>query len=613
MCGIAGILDASGAPVSEAVLLKMGDALRHRGPDGGGVWAKDAVGLAHRRLAIIDIEGGGQPMISTCGRYVIAYNGELYNYRELRSELAEYRYATLSDTEVVLAAFAQWGTAAFARFNGMFAFALYDLAERLLYLVRDGFGVKPLYYASAGKRLLFASEVKAILSVAPGLARLSAQNLDVALAWRYLPSPLTLFENIRKVRPGHWICAGPDGQTAERRFGVAGAAVWDGTEDEARERAARLMQQGIRRQLVADVPVGVLLSGGVDSALLAAHAQKEYGGAMTAFTIGFAGAGAKDEIKSAAATAAFFGMKHESHIVEAPAFFDVVEKTVAHQEEPLGTTSAVPLYLLCERIARTHKVVLSGQGVDELWGGYLRHRAEAAGKNLRPLLNLPGVGNAALRLLRGKKSRRAVESFMLADDVGRYAAARLLFSGDERKRLLTRSFPDYTAHVEMFRAETESMHPVSRMLYWDARTQLCDDLLLYTDKVSMAHGVEVRVPFLDADYAAFVESLPARFKMRRFRGKYLFRKIAADLLPPAVLKRPKLGFETPVDAWLKGKHGTEIRVPLLSPDSAIGPLFHRAELKRLLDTHAKGTADFSKEIFLLLSLELWMRHFKVSL
>lgn len=590
--------------------MRMIGALGHRGPDGEGAWAEGGVGLGHRRLAIIDPATGAQPMVSNCGRYVISYNGELYNYRELKQLLAaDYPFRTSSDTEVLLAAFVKWGADCFKKFNGIFAVAMYDRHERLLYLARDTFGVKPLYHARSGGALYFASEMKALLAAEPGLARLSRAGLAAALEWRYFPAPLTPFEGIAKLRPGHYLTVGRDGAVREARFAPLPAAPWDGSRADALERLHRLADNAVRRQMVADVPVGVLLSGGVDSALVASFAVEHATSKMTAFTVGFEGDFEKNELKAAAETAALLGLAHEAVTVAPRDFMALMERLVWHLEEPTATTSAVPLFLLSEQIARTHKVVLSGQGADELWGGYARHLAESLRANIAWLP--PSIVRVIAALPVGEKPRKAAAMAAEPDDEARYCAARWLFAPEERAALAG-SAGSYREHLLPYRAELAGKDAFSKSLYWDARTQLPDDLLLYTDKAAMAHGLEVRVPLLDAELASFAESLPPSCKVGGLRQKLLLKQLAERRLPAAIVQRKKIGFETPVDGWFRHELAGPLRETLCGPNARLRDVMDRNAVEQMVARHLAGRGDCSRRLFFLFSLELWLRRFSVS-
>ncbi|MBI5638060.1 MAG: asparagine synthase (glutamine-hydrolyzing) [Nitrospinae bacterium] len=611
MCGIAGFYDNALRTEGDGRLERMTAILRHRGPDGEGEWREGGAALGHRRLAIIDPATGAQPMVSACGRYVISYNGELYNYPELKQLLAaDYQFRTASDTEVLLAAFAKWGEGCFEKLNGIFAVAIYDRGERRLVLARDIFGVKPLYHARSGGTLYFASEMKAILAAEPGLARLSRAGLAAALEWRYFPAPLTPFEGIAKMRPGHLMSIGKDGTAREACYAPPSAAPWGGGRAEALDRLQRLTDDAVRRQLVADVPVGILLSGGVDSALLASFAVEHVPQKMTAFTVGFQGNFDKDETAAAAETAALLGLSHEAVTVKPGGFMELMERLVWHLEEPAATTSAVPLFLLSEQIARTHKVVLSGQGADELWGGYPRHFAEALRRNFAPLT--PFVPGFISGLPLGEPLRKAAMAAAEGNEEERYCGMRRHFDPDERAALLGAAAPPYRDHLSPWGAALAGKDTLSRALYRDARTQLPDDLLLYTDKAAMAHGLEVRVPFLDTELASFAESLPPSFKVRGLRQKYLLKKMAERRLPAAIVRRKKIGFETPVEGWFRRELAGPVRETLCGPGARLREILGQKAVDRTVERHLSGRGDCSRRLFMLFAFEMWLRRFGVS-
>ena len=612
MCGIAGWINHDGSPINIEKLGKMGDVLAHRGPDASGNWSEGGTGFAHKRLSIIDIEGGAQPMLSASGRYAITYNGELYNFRELREKyLMDYPFSTSSDTEVILASYERWGESCVTRFNGIFAFAIWDREERRLFCARDHYGVKQFYYTGNGKRLLFASEIKSLLAAEPSLAEMNFDALNRALIYRYSPSPDTLFKDVEKLRPGHFLICEKGKVSIERYFY---REMSNGKSDprEFEDMASQKLDDAVRRQLVADVPVGALLSGGVDSTLLTTLASRHYGSSLTAFTVGFKGGGGTDERKLAESTAKRLGIRHEKLEIDAGDFFSAFEKTVYHLEEPIATTSALPLFLLCGEIAKSHKVVLSGQGVDELFGGYFRHLAEKLSGGVRPVF-ASGIISKLLSAGAGSgKLGRAFYSLGEKDDLKRFMKIFSLFNMEARAGLM-RSVPEEDiSPLRYYLGDLKDMDSLNRMLYLELRTSLADDLLFYTDKVSMAHSVEVRVPFLDRDFASYVESLSSDHKIRGWKRKHLFRQIAKRHIPSEVLNRKKLGFETPFDEWLRKDLFSLVRETVCDPSSFSSQIFRDGAVESMLNLHAEGKGNFSKQLFMILSLEIWSKKFGIK-
>jgi len=614
MCGISGIVTSNGNEPKNSELKKMSDIQTHRGPDGEGIWREGSAGFSHRRLSVIDIEGGSQPMLSEDGRYLLVYNGELYNYRELKkNELSNYSYKTSSDTEVILAAWCKWGEDSLEKLNGIFSFAIWDREQKVLALVRDRYGVKPLYYAVSGRRIIFSSELKAILEVAPELRKVDLKNLNELLTYRYSPSPSTLFRGIKKVRPGHLICFA-DGDCHERRYFGVGKVDGNFTHDELLKKGEELLHSSIKRQLVSDVPIGVLLSGGVDSSLLATIATKEYGSSLTAFTAGFKDGGRVDETDFAKKTAKRLGIKHEVVRLDPKDFMKTLESAVWHTEEPIATTSLLPLFLLCKKIGESHKVVLSGQGVDELFGGYRRHLAEQISQKIRPLFSFAPLKTVASMFIGKSKAERAFYSLGEKNETLRFLKIFSLFNDDMRREIL-KSPPNnsLTKSIDYYKNDLHGLDNLNRLLHIEMRTSLPDDLLLYTDKVSMASSVEVRLPFLDREFVSFAESLPSKMKINCFKQKVLFKKLAEKELPKEVIQRAKLGFETPTDEWFRKEMQNDLRDFICSSNSITAEFFNKKPIEEMMDAHLNNKQDFSKELFLLLSIELWAKRFEVSI
>ncbi len=608
MCGIAGWVNFDGEPVQKAKLEAMSALQSHRGPDGEAIWLEKGVALAHKRLAIIDINGGSQPMESADGRYVVTYNGELYNYRELKKELGGYPFKTSSDTEVLLASYARWGADCLSRFNGIFAFAVWDRAEKKLFMARDHYGVKPIYYSIGNGRLLFASEMKAILGVDQKLKEFDVESLNTMLTYRYSPAPSTLFKKIKKLRPGHYLIL-KGSELEEKRYFIGDNSGADaGTVSDAE----KLLDAAVSRQLVSDVPVGILLSGGLDSTLLATLAAKRYGGSLTAFTVGFKGDHSFDELKYAADTAKLLGINHEKIEIDHLDFLSALEDVVWHMEEPVATSSSVPLYLLCREIGKSHKVVLSGQGVDELFGGYFRHRAEKLSGALRPLFGSRLLGMLASSVKGFSGLKRAFYALGERDDTARFLKTFSVFNSYMRDGILADAFPDDMSAIEYYASDIKGRDSLSKMLWVEMRTSLPDDLLLYTDKVSMAHSVEVRVPYLDINFACFVEQLSSDKKVRGFNGKVFFREMAKRKVPAEVINRKKLGFETPAGDWFRSELSKDFVEIVCDKGALTRNIFKDGAVEAMVKKHRQGRDDYSRHLFMLISLELWAKRFGVT-
>mgnify|MGYP000485299626 CR=1 FL=1 len=591
------------------------DMIAHRGPDASGFAeyrvGRHAVTIAHRRLSILDLSpAGSQPMESFCRQYSIVYNGEVYNHLGLRDSLQSVSYRGHSDTETILNSIAQSGINVVRDFNGIFAFAFVDLHGTKLYLARDQFGVKPLYYHLDGNRLVFGSEMKPVLDLAQDTVDLG--NLAEVLQLRYSPSPHTLFRNIRKVRPGHIVeinLAGDDLEIREYPYLDKCPGRVKLTFGEAVERYEELFTSAVNRQLMSDVEVGVLLSGGVDSALVASSAQFASDYRMKAFTVGFSDQDNADEIADAAETARVIGLDHYSTRISFSDFLDMVRKCVQIVEEPLATTSIIPMYYLSSLAAEHVKVVLSGQGADESLGGYGRYQGELYQRFIPALVArvaevlAKSVGTKKDQLLRG------LHALGEPGEIQRFIRAYAVFSGNEAQRLVGCTSSSIEGGINYFRDVLgcdDLKTSAERMMALDLRMNLSDDLLLYTDKITMHHSLECRVPMLDLDLVRFIESLPREYRVKLGDTKRVHKACAKKILPSALVNRKKKGFISPTQKWFK--HSGVLKEILLSANSRFSNYFDLAEVNSVLVQHEKG---FNRErhIFLLLTLYFWLDEF----
>ncbi len=574
MCGIAGILEPEATGDLSGIARKMTDRLIHRGPDGEDVWADNDAGVAlgHRRLAIIDLSAAGhQPMISSCGRMVISYNGEIYNAPELRAELvAKGRvFRGRSDTEVIVEGAAEWGLEALLpRLIGMFAFALWDRRNRRLTLVRDRFGIKPLYWSYDRGRFLFGSELKAI-TAHPEFDREIDRNAVAAyLRFCYVPSPQSIYRAARKLEAGHILEISPGGAPELKAWWrlsdiirEARATPFAGSEEEAAEALEDLLLDAVRRRMVADVPLGAFLSGGVDSSTVTALMQAQSDRPVKTFTIGFDQPG-YDEAKHAKAVAAHLGTDHRELILTPDEAMAVIPKLPDMYDEPFADSSQIPTYLV-SRMTREHvSVALSGDGGDELFAGYNRY-IEAAGR-LRPIWALPGLARRVIA-----KGIDAVPTRLwprlipflpqAGEKMEKLAGAIVAGHEDFYKRVVSTwhdpedviSGGQETWGSAWDEAETLCPDPVERMQYLDAMTYMTDDILAKVDRASMAVSLEVRVPLLDHRVAAFAWSLPMQTKLAGVQGKRVLRRVLHRYVPRRMIERPKQGFGVPIGEWLR--------------------------------------------------------------
>ena len=617
MCGICGRVSLDGArPVDPALLAAMSEALAHRGPDDDGLVVEGPVGLAARRLSIIDVAGGHQPLANEDGRVWVVQNGEVYNYRELREDLHRrgHAFSTRSDTEVLVHGYEEWGPTLFERLRGMFAAAVWDAREGRLLLARDRFGIKPLYYGVAGGELAFASELKALLRDPGFAAEIDLDALEAFLAFNSIPAPLTVFRGIRKLPAGHLLQWDGAAQPTVRRYAdecprPAAELRRDGEAALARELLERL-RDSVRAHLVADVPVGVMLSGGIDSSALTALAATETGARISTFSIGFEER-SFNELEQARLVAERYGTDHHELVLR-PDAVQLLPEIVAAFDEPFADSSALPTYLV-SRLAADHvKVALSGEGGDELFGGYYTYVADLLAPRVGPAAALARPLVDRLPSSSGKvsldyKLKRFARGAALPP-LERHHAWKEIFSPEARAELLRPDRRGSLDPLELYRAryaETEGAEPLARLQDLDARIYLVDDLLVKTDRASMAHSLEVRVPFLDTVVSELALALPDRAKVRGFAKKRLLRRALAPVLPSSILHGRKQGFSIPAAAWLRGELEGFAR-EALSPDAVRRQGFFRPEaVTRLLDEHVSGREDLSRQLWGLLCFSLW--------
>ncbi|HWM63639.1 MAG TPA: asparagine synthase (glutamine-hydrolyzing) [Solirubrobacterales bacterium] len=621
MCGICGVAMAErgAAPDLDAVR-RMSAHLVHRGPDSDGLFHRGPVALAARRLSIIDLEHGDQPISNEDGTVTVVQNGEIYNHRELRHELEGrgHRFATHSDTEVLAHLYEEHGDAFAERLRGMFAVAIWDEREQRLLLARDRFGIKPLYYRVAGGSLSFASELKAMLEL-PGFSRqIDPRAVAAYLAFNSIPAPLTVFAEVRKLSPGT-LLAWRDGEVQQTRYARPAPAAADrvrrGPAASLATELRETLRDSVRAHLVADVPVGVLLSGGVDSAGLAALAAGEQGEGVKTFSVGFEEA-SFDELDRARLVAKRYGTDHHE-IVLRPDAVDLLPKLVEAFDEPFGDSSALPTYLVSELAAGEVKVALSGEGGDELFGGYYTYVADLLAPRLGRLAALAAplverLPSSDSKVSFDYKAKRFVRAAQLPP-LERHHAWKEIFPAAQVASLLGDRDPGWDP-VDLYReryAETVGAEPLARLQDVDLGIYLVDDLLVKTDRSSMAHSLELRVPFLDNEVAGFALGLATPLKVRGLAKKRLLRQALAPLLPREILRAPKQGFSIPVAAWLRGPLQGFARETLSTETLARQGCFDPATATALIDRHCSGQEDLSRQLWGLMSFTLWFDRYAI--
>ena len=641
MCGICGYLSREGPATAESIRAMAG-TLAHRGPDGEGLHLDGPAALGHRRLSIIDLsEAASEPMTNEDGSLWLTFNGEIYNFREIQRGLeARHRFRSRSDSEVILHLYEEQGDAAVAALDGMFAFALWDARQRRLLLARDRAGKKPLFYHDGGRVFAFASETKALLAH-PGVPHeRDPEALPLFLTYGYVPTPGTFYRGLRALPPGHSMAVTEAGAEEPKRYwraqfggrpatdadrGRTGERSTDAkppaggmADTEAEERFLSLLRGAVERRLVSDVPLGAFLSGGLDSSTVVALMAETAGGRMKTFTIGFAGHSEYDERAHARVVAERFSTEHTEFVVE-PKALDLVDRLVFHHDGPFGDSSAVPTYLLSELTRTKVTVALNGDGGDEVFAGYLRlyggalservpRAAFQAAAALLGLLPDPADRKHPLRF-----AKRFAEAGSLPL-LERYLRWNAYFTTDlpvllkpelaaglDRERLLASFEGSFAAG----RGST-----LSRLLQVNFETYLLDDLLVKMDRMSMAHGLEARSPFLDTAVVEFGASLPDRLRMRFGKGKILLRRAMKGILPRSILARGKMGFGAPLGAWFRSDLDGFVRERLLEPASPIYEYLRPEPVAELLKRHGAAAADLSAQIWALLTLESWLRQEK---
>jgi asparagine synthase (glutamine-hydrolysing) len=626
MCGIVGLWTEAGCDM-QAVVRRMNAQIGHRGPDDEGYHCDRGMWFGVRRLSIIDPVAGSQPMSTSHGSHHIVYNGELYNYRELRTELtaAGVEFKTQSDTEVIVNAYATWGPRCVDRFNGMFAFAIWDSNAQRLFLARDRFGIKPLYYSWDGNTLLFGSEIKSILASGLLPKEVNHEAIWHYLTFRYVPAPRTIWKNVFKLPPAHTLTFSPQQRELQtsRYWDLRFAQEGNGVDPSsyAEEFEARFLQ-AVKSHLIADVPVGVFLSGGIDSSAVVAAAAEVRGGPISTFSVAFPECEDTNELSYAREVAQHFKTDHHEVTLGLGETLDALPDLMWHADEPIGDPAIVPLYYVSKLAAGSVKVALSGEGADELLGGYDFERAVKSWERLASFQRWPRaarytVPNVVLKAL-GRESalaRLELHNMPLAErNLHTLPHMTHYFSSSTKQEL----WPTASAHfgnsdeiVRGYYASAETNSPLHQVLYAFCQDWLTEDLLMKADKATMATSVELRVPFLDHTLAEWLASLPPSAKIARnghgqIVSKYLLRRFSEGRLPPNIVTRPKKGFPVPLVHWMRGKLAGELNRTLLGSSSIVASLFDRKQLAQLV-TEAPRTANASQRAWLLFTLEHWMR------
>jgi asparagine synthase (glutamine-hydrolysing) len=610
MCGIAGIVMRNGQPVEQMTLERMTDMIIHRGPDDSGLHFDANVGLGFRRLSIIDLEGGHQPLSNEDGSVWIVFNGEIYNYKEIRKWLIErgHKFATESDTEVIVHLYEEKGADCVKDLRGMFAFAIHDKRNNLVYMARDHFGIKPLYYTETADAIAFGSEIKSLL-VVPGVEReVGLEAFWNYLTFQYAPDPLTMFKNIYKVPAAHYAII-KDGKISLKRYWEVQFVPEEHSLEYYIEGTKEILRNSVKMHMNSDVPRGAFLSSGVDSSTIVAL-LKELEQVKT-FTVGFEGAGGQSEIEYARETARLLGTEHRDTIVTAKEYLDAVPRLIHFQDEPVADPSAIALYFVAELASRYVTVVLSGEGADEVFGGYTIYREPLSLKmfdyippSIRRSLGmlaeyLPEGMKGRSFLIRGSKTvqeRHVGNAFIFGEAMKEeFVKFNPDALGVRRPMDITKPYYDKVSHYD----------DVTKMQYIDFHTWLTGDILMKADKMTMANSLELRVPFLDKEVFAFASKIPMAYRMMNGTTKYVLREAVKDILPKAVAERPKLGFPVPTRNWLRNEHYQWAKE--LIQESPVDHLLNKSYVLQLLDDHKNGVRDNARKVWTILVFMLWHR------
>jgi asparagine synthase (glutamine-hydrolysing) len=624
MCGVAGFI-LPGQPRDAGQRLKaMTDRIRHRGPDGEGFFIQSSadgrhtIGLGHRRLAIIDLATGDQPITHQSGGVTLVFNGEIYNFLELRRELEGkgHRFRTSSDTEVLLEAYVEWGPRCVERFRGMFVFALWDDKHQRLMLARDHFGKKPLFIQETAGRVVFGSEIKAILAFGDAAPSLDRASLADYFVYRYVPAPYTLFAGIRKLMPGSYAVwqQGRLTETAFYRPPYGDAPEPEHIDDPVAAFSEKL-DEAVRIRMVSDVPFGAFLSGGLDSSAIVALMSRHSTQPINTFAVGF-GEARYSELPYAKMIADQFHTNHTELTIAADDLMQHLPTLIDHQDAPVAEASNIPIYLISREAAKSVKMVLTGEGSDELLGGYPKHSAEryaAIYQRLVPEWAHDRVVGPMINALpyRFRRIKILAASIALRDPAERMARWMGALTYAERDQLLSGVHERRPIGPEPFRVDGRRS-ALERVLYFDQTSWLPDNLLERGDRITMAASIEARMPFMDIDLARLMARLPDKWRIRGLTQKFILRRAMRSVLPQEILNRPKVGFRVPINEWFRGPMRGFVRELIDAPASLTRTLCDRATIDRTLAEHESGRQNHEKLIWILVNLELFQRQFRLS-
>ena len=618
MCGIAGIVNRASALVAANQIEDMTRAMAHRGPDAEGYFRRNNVALGHRRLKIIDLEGGVQPLFNEDHSVVVVYNGEIFNFQVVKADLEAkgHIFRTHSDTEVIVHAYEEYGDKCPTFFRGMFAFAVYDIKRDRLLIARDRLGIKPLYFNLEGDRLLFASEIKPLLRTLSIRPTVDEGLIDFYMSLGYVPGERTLFNGINRLLPGHSLVFENGRHTISRYWDISDLPMLDISFDDAKDQFEQLLLESVRLRLMSEVPLGAFLSGGLDSSTIVACMSRMMAEPVKTFSVGYSDDPASSELEYARIVAKAFNTEHHEYILKSSDFFDSLDLLLEHMEEPVVESAAVALYQL-SKLAREHvTVILSGEGGDEILAGYPLYKIMPKVDKLHTIV---GMLPTPLHRFIGRHAMASEKFAKYWDWAGQPNSQRYWgISNDVTATIKNKMYqPTFSAHIgdrvgsyfhEIFGAMQDATD-LRRMSYVDLKTWLPDDLLLKADKMTMACSLELRVPMLDHHLLEFCTALPDEFRRNGNEGKYLLKKVMEKYLPREIIYRPKRGFPVPIALWFRGPLFEKVREILLDTRTLARGYFQPTYISHVLERHKSGREDLSRRIFSLLALELWHRKY----
>lgn len=615
MCGICGIFNfGTQAPANRALLERATDAMAHRGPDDEGLYIDRELGLGNRRLSIIDLSGGHQPLSNEDQTIWITFNGEIYNYRELHPELLAHghQFRTSSDTEAIVHLYEEHGLACLDHLRGMFAFALWDSRQRRLLIARDRLGVKPLYYRQERGRLVFASELRALRELCEQPIEVDPQSVYDFFGFRYIPAPHTFYRGVEKLLPGHFLVADSKGIHTKAYWDISAEEEEPASVDALAQEVLEHLRESVRLRLISDVPLGAFLSGGTDSSAVVALMAELGARPLKTFSVGFDEPG-YSELAFARRVAERYKTEHHELVVTAQDMADELPRLVAFRDEPVAEPTDVALYKISKLASRSVKVVLAGEGGDELFAGYPKYAADRLSGIVSAVPQ--NVTRAIVRWLpyRQRRAKLALEALSIKDEAERSATWFASFSRQEREALFA---PDFRAHVDIahpahiFQQTLEKVSdrsPLKRMLYADLKIWLPDNLLLRGDQMTMAASIEERVPFLDHKFVELAARIPSRLLTRGFQTKVLLRRALQPYLSPETLRRRKVGFTVPIGPWFRKDLKSMVGDLVLSPNARTLGYFNKTSMEKFVREHFDGVRDRHKQLWALVNFELWAR------